>query len=161
MQEYTIKAFEGQEFGSDAYIYLASDYEISKVEVKALLKAQEILEAMWYSPVPVLVGLGSAPEKDSFRIYDSTYLIYRAGWDEIDRLSVYLVNAAMRDMCRSEGSTSLIFDAVSEDLVELFNDTVFVVGMTHVQTPETIKTNVHGHEGALTKRATAHHPNYG
>ena len=161
MQEYTIKAFEGQEFTSDAYIYLASDYEISKAEVAALLKAQEIVEAMWYSKVPVLVGLGSAPEKDLFRLYDSTYLIYRAGWDEIDRLSAYLVNREMREMCRSEESTSLIFDAVSEDLVGLFNDTVFVVGMTHVQAQETITTDTSGHLTADTVRPAANHPHHG
>ncbi len=161
MQEYTIKAFEGQEFTSDAYIYLASDYEILKAEVAALLKAQEIVEAMWYSKVPVLVGLGSAPEKDLFRLYDSTYLIYRAGWDEIDRLSAYLVNREMREMCRSEESTSLIFDAVSEDLVGLFNDTVFVVGMTHVQAQETITTDTSGHLTADTVRPAANHPHHG
>ena len=161
MQEYTIKAFEQQPYSTDAYIYSASDYEISRDEVKALLEAQDILEAMWYSEVPVIVGLGTAAPEEGFRVYDSTYLLYTKGWHGIDGVNAYLVNQQMREMCRSEKSTSLIFDAVSEDLVELFNNTVFVVGMTHVQTPKTIKTVVHGHEGALTKRATAHHPNYG
>ena len=76
MQEYTIKAFEQQSYSSDAYIYLASDYQICKAEIKALLNAQEILEAMWYNEVAVLVGLSAGEPQESFRLYNSTYLLY-------------------------------------------------------------------------------------
>ena len=120
--------------------------------MKALLEAQEVLEAMWYSDVGVLVGLAAGAPRDSCKLYDSTHLAYTDGWNEIDRLSAYLVNAKMRYMCKKEDSTSLIFDAVSEDLVKLFNDTFFVVGMTHVQTPESIETHHSGHRAADTER---------
>ena len=102
--------------------------------------------------VGVLVGLAAAAPKESFRLYDSTYLLYTDGWNEIDRLSAYLVNAKMRDMCKKEDSTSLIFDAVSEDLVSMFNDTFFVVGMTHVQSQETITVSTSGHRATDTER---------
>ena len=152
MTEYTIKAFEDQEYCTDAYIYLASDYQISKAEVAALLQAQEVLEAMWYSDVGVLVGLAAGAPQDSCKLYDSTHLAYTDGWNEIDRLSAYLVNAKMRYMCKKEDSTSLIFDAVSEDLVKLFADTFFVVGMTHVQTQVPIEIDNSGHRAADTER---------
>ena len=96
--------------------------------------------------------IAAAAPKESFRLYDSTYLLYTDGWNEIDRLSAYLVNAKMRDMCKKEDSTSLIFDAVSEDLVSMFNDTFFVVGMTHVQSQETITVSTSGHRATDTER---------
>ena len=161
MQEYTIKAFEQQSYSSDAYIYLASDYQICKAEIKALLNAQEILEAMWYNEVAVLVGLSAGEPQESFRLYDSTYLLYTDGWHQIDQLNAYLVNGEMRDMCRSEESTSLIFDAVSEDLVRLFQDTFFVVGMTHVQTQEPIKTDNSDCHVAHTEHDDANYAHHG
>ena len=161
MQEYTIKAFEDQPYGSDAYIYIAGDYEINKSEVAALLKAQEEIEALWYTEVGVLLGLTQSEPKKAFRLYDSTYLVYTEDWQEIDQVSAFLVNQTMRAMCAPQKETSLMFGAVSEDLVRLFNDTVFVVGMTYVQAQETITIGDIGHRAADTDRLAANHPHHG
>lgn len=110
------------------------------------------MEGMWYDNVTVLVGLASCPPKESFRLYDSTHLLYRDGWNGIDQFRAFLVNAAMRDVCRSRDSQSFIFDAVSEDLAGMFNDTFFMVGMTHVQAQETITIDNSGHRAADTER---------
>ena len=45
-----------------------------------------------------------------------------------------------------------------EHLARLFNETVFVVGMTHVQTKEAVAANTDGHPAAHTERSATDHP---
>ena len=97
-------------------------------------------------------GSNGERTKGNVCLYDSTYLLYSKNWHNIDLVSAYLVNGKMREMCPPQMKSSLMFDAVSEDLVRLFNDTVFVVGMTHVQAQETIDTQPSGYSAADTER---------
>ena len=131
MQEYTVKCFEGHEYLPNAYIYVASDMEIGKAEETALLEAREIIEAMWYSEVPVIVGLINEAPEDGCHLYNSTHLLYSKDWQVKDQWSAFLVNNEMREMCKED--ESLVFGVLSEELVKLFDENMFVVGVTHVQ----------------------------
>ena len=127
------------EYLSDAYIY--SIKPVKPKEIKKLLYAQKIIEAMWLEEYPVVIFLSKKSRiKYSTKLYGPVELVYPRGWEEINESETILINERMYAFCRIDKAPFVNIDIASDSirLLELFKQEVFVVATVN---------NIEGEQG--------------